>query len=62
MLHYIRCGTRKINNKKIIIPASREDEESGIDDFMLSDEAFCEYYVKVFRPQSKIEFLGMPEK
>ena len=62
MLHYTRGTIRKVGNKKIIVPASREDEESGIDDFMLSDEAFCEYYVKVFRPQSKIEFLGMPEK
>lgn len=62
MLRYIRCGIRKINNKKIIVPASREDEESEIDDFILNDEAFCEYYVKVFRPQSKIEFLSMPEK
>jgi hypothetical protein len=62
MLHYTRGRIRKVGNKKIIVPASREDEESEIDDSMLNDEAFCEYYVKVFRPQSKIEFLGMPEK
>lgn len=62
MLHYTRGRIRKIGNKKIIVPASREDEGPEMDDFILSDEAFCEYYVKVFRPQSRIEFLGMPEK